>query len=263
VKHAENEDQQVKSTYEIRSVQQAINLRAFRWAYEQEGLSMTAKAVLLTFAVHANERGYTWPGVSHIAATWCIDPTTVRRQIRLLLVRRLICRTKKRVGMTGQGKVYRMPKITYERRAQCTTNNDNDEQSSSELIPKVRSTHAAQSNGSKDQFVSEGYQNHHQDQPAQSHVKWGEFSAWCRSKRDKRGNPGTPTEQGFWKWLKGQKPQWRNKVRQKFDGEEGYELAGNFFTRDEANQRGAKDPKLIEQFRKAVRRNGKIQIIPP
>jgi hypothetical protein len=141
------------------------------------------------------------------------------------------------------------------------TNNDKKERKK-EYQGKAlgNSTPSASSNGKSD-FGFEDYQN--QSMPAQQHVKWPEFAAWCRSKRDKRGNPGTPTEPGFRKWLNGQKPQWRDKVRQKFDGEEGYELAGKFFTRDEANQRGAKDPKLIEQFRKAVRRDNKIEIIPP
>jgi hypothetical protein len=95
-------------------VSQAINLRAVRWAYEQEGLNVTAKAVLLSFALHANERGYSWPSVDRIASTWPLDERTVRRQIEALLVRRLICRTKKRCGFTGQVKVYRLPKITWE-----------------------------------------------------------------------------------------------------------------------------------------------------
>jgi molybdenum-dependent DNA-binding transcriptional regulator ModE len=103
-------------------------------------------------------------------------------------------------------------------------------------------------------FVVEGYQN--QNQPAQDHVKWPEFAHWCRSKG------GTPTETGFWKWLCGQKPQWRNKVRQKPGGEEGYALNGKFFTREQANQRGVKNPELIEKFRKATKRDGKIEIIP-
>ena len=33
---------------------QAINIRALQWAFEQEELSVTAKAVLMTFAIHAN-----------------------------------------------------------------------------------------------------------------------------------------------------------------------------------------------------------------
>jgi hypothetical protein len=185
--------------------QQAINLRAFRWAYEQEGLSVTAKAVLASFAVHANERGYTWPGVDHIATTWGLDERTVRRQIKALLVRHKLRATRKRVGMTGQGKVYRLPKSAYERRAQshplektkggrkagerraqCPQNNGIMNNTSNELITVGNSTPPASSNG-KSGVVFEGHQ--HQDQPARDHVKWPEFAEWCHSKLDKRGKP--------------------------------------------------------------------------
>src|SRR5262245_1913006 len=100
---------------------QWINFRALQWAYDQYDLSVTAKATLLTFAMHANGRGYTWPGVERIASTWGMDRETVRRQIERLLVRRKIYRTKKRCGATGQVKVYRLPKITYESDGQCPT----------------------------------------------------------------------------------------------------------------------------------------------
>jgi hypothetical protein len=103
----------------------------------------------------------------------------------------------------------------------------------------------------KSGFVFEGNQN----QPAKSHVKFPEFAAWCRSEG------GTPSEKGFWSWLSKQKPQWRNKVRQTFDGEEGYELNGKFFTQTEANELVFKEPELSLKFRKAKRRNGKIQIV--
>ncbi len=36
---------------------QSINLRALRWAYDQNDLSVTAKAVLITLAMHADEYG--------------------------------------------------------------------------------------------------------------------------------------------------------------------------------------------------------------
>lgn len=94
---------------------QSINFRAAGWAYEQEGLSVTAKAVLVSFAIHSNQHGYSWPGADRIASTWGMDRETVRRQIRDLLAKRKIFRTKKRRGATGQVKVYRLPKITYER----------------------------------------------------------------------------------------------------------------------------------------------------
>jgi len=85
-------------------------------------------------------------------------------------------------------------------------------------------------------------------------VKWPEFAAWCRSKR------GTPTESGFWKWLRGQKPQWRNKVQQNFDVE-GYKLDGKFLTVDEANQMGRENPELLTKFRKATKRGDKIHVL--
>jgi hypothetical protein len=85
-----------------------------RWAYEQEGLSFAEKAALMSFALHSDRRRYTWPGVDHIASTWQLHRTTVRRAIEALLVRHRLCRTKKRRGETGQVKVYRLPKITYE-----------------------------------------------------------------------------------------------------------------------------------------------------
>lgn len=110
---------------------------------------------------------------------------------------------------------------------------------------------------SKESFLVVNNQN--QNQPAQSHPKFPEFAAWCRSQRDKHGNPGKPTERGFWKWLCGQKPQWRNKVRQDFDAE-GYVLDGKFLTQDEANQRGKENPELITRMRKVVKRDGKIQV---
>src|SRR5947207_8823683 len=98
---------------------QSINLRALQWAYEREDLNVTAKAVLLTLAMHANADGYSWPGVERIALTWGMDRETVRRQIEALLVRRMIYHTKKRRGATGQVKVYRLPKITYGSDGKC------------------------------------------------------------------------------------------------------------------------------------------------
>ena len=88
--------------------------------------------------------------------------------------------------------------------------------------------------------------------PVQNHIKWPEFAAWCR------GQGGKPTEPGFWKWLNGQAPQWRNRVKKDFDDEKGYTLDGEFLTVEEANRRGAKNPELIIRFRNAVRRDGKV-----
>jgi len=257
-----------------------INFRALQWAYDQGGLPVTAKAVLITLAIHANESGYTWPGVERIASAWDMDRETVRRQIEALLVRRKVYRTKQRRGATGQVKVYRLPKITYESGGKCrpfgnhesgdkardkrgirggksTPNNDNDRTTNkyhdgSKALGN--STSLAPANGSPKSVSSffEGHQNQNQSVP--NHVKWPEFAAWCRSKR------GTPTESGFWKWLRGQKPQWRNKVQQNFDVE-GYKLDGKFLTVDEANQMGRENPELLTKFRKATKRGDKIHVL--
>ena len=255
---------------------QAINLRATQWAYDQEGLSATAKAVLMTFAIHANDRGYTWPGVDHIASRWGMDRKTVRRQIEVLLVRRLICRTKKRVGATGQVKVYRLPKVTYESGGKSTRLQNDRSGAKESLKSPIRGCKFPPNNGIMEQtrnhdksiavrssipgassnsesgesFFVGCYQN--QNQPARDHVKFPEFAAWCRSKG------GQPTETGFWKWLRGQKPQWRNRVKQSPE-ERGYTLDGKFFTDEEANQMGRGNSELLTKFRRAVRRGSKIE----
>ena len=205
------------------------------------------------------------------------DRETVRRQIEALLVRRKIYGTKKRCGATGQVKVYRLPKIARGSGGKChsfgknqsggkarnkrgvsggksapnndndiTTNTNHDGIATCNSIPCTLDNRILQSVSS----LSLRYQN----QPAQTHVKYPEFAAWCRSKG------GTPTETGFWKWLGGQKPQWRNKVKKAVD-ETGYELNGKFLTSDEANRLGRENPDCLTKFRKAVRRDGKIEII--
>ena len=70
--------------------------------------------VLMSFALHADERGYSWPGVDHIGSTWRMDRKTVRRGIAQLLASRSVFPTKRRFGATGQVKVYRLPKFTWE-----------------------------------------------------------------------------------------------------------------------------------------------------
>jgi hypothetical protein len=238
---------------------------------------VTAKAVLLTFAIHANERGYTWPGVDYVASTWSMDRKTVRRQIEQLLVRRRIYRTKKRRGSTGQVKVYRLPKVTYESGGKCTRSGTNG--SGAKESPKspprgckfppnngmmeqrtknhdkgraVRnSITGASSNAESGESIFVG-SYHNQNQPAQNHVKWAEFAAWCHSKG------GQPTEAGFWKWLLSQKPQWRHRVKPTSE-ETGYTLGSKFFTRERANQIGSENPDLLTKFRRAVRRGSKIE----
>jgi helix-turn-helix protein len=132
--------------------------------------------------------------------------------------------------------------------SQNNHNNDNSQEQPERGIALGNSTPSSSSNGKPQSgFVFEGYQN----QPVQNHVKWPEFAAWCRSKG------GTPSENGFWKWLLGQKPQWRNRVKQVVE-EPGYVLDGQFLTAEEANRRGVESPALLTRFRKAVKRGGKI-----
>ena len=111
---------------------------------------------------------------------------------------------------------------------------------------------AAKANQPSSSFNSNVYQN--QQSSVQDHVKWREFVAWCRSEG------GAPKETGFWKWLSGQKPQWRNKVGHNFE-EDGIVLDGKFFTREEAHQLARRHPEMIKEFRRAVRRDGQIQIM--
>jgi helix-turn-helix protein len=259
---------------------QSINFRAVQWAYEQHDLNVTAKAVLMTFAMHANERGYSYPGVERIASTWGMDRETVRRQIEALLVRRKIYGTKKRCGATGQVKIYRLPKITYESSGKrhrfqengsggkardkrgisggkSTPNNDNNRTKNKYYDASKalgNSTTLAPANDSPKSVSSffEAHQN--QNQPVQNHVKWPEFAAYCRRKS------GTPTEKGFWTWWRKQKPQWRNKVKKNFD-QEGWELNGQFFTTAQANELGLKNPELLPKFRKATKSGDKIHVI--
>ena len=96
-----------------------INLRALRWWAKQKDLGLTAKAVLMSFAMDADERGYSFPDVGSIASTWSIDRKTVARAIKRLLGKRTLFPTKARRGATGQVKVYRLPKSSYESGAPC------------------------------------------------------------------------------------------------------------------------------------------------
>src|SRR5262249_10256750 len=115
-----------------------------------------------------------------------------------------------------------------------TPNNDNNRTTNKyHDISKAlgNSTTLARAKGNPKSVPSffEGYQN--QNQPVQNHVKWQEFAAYCRRKG------GAPTDKGFRTWWRKQKPQWRNKVKKNFD-QEGWELNGQFFTPEQANQLG-------------------------
>jgi hypothetical protein len=255
---------------------QWINLRAVQWAYEQElaDIGLSARVILITLALHANAAGYTWPGIRFIADKWGMDRETVRRGIRALLDRRVIYLTKKRRGATGQVRVYRLPKITYEsggksrpfesngrgakardkrgiRGGESIPNNDDKEEKKNHI--RASSSFSALTNGESSVFakLSSSFRF---SEPYQNHIKYPEYAEWCR----RRG--GFPTVKGFDTWLGKQKPQWRDKVKA-ISEETGYVLDGRFFTAEEANRRAMFNSDLILEFRRAIRRNGKIQII--
>jgi len=90
-----------------------INLQAVNWAREYDTHPPAERAVLFEFALHADNRGYTWPSAVGIASRWHHDDETITRAIGALLVRRAFSRTNKRRGKTGRLIVYRLPKITW------------------------------------------------------------------------------------------------------------------------------------------------------
>jgi hypothetical protein len=183
-------------------------------------------------------------------------------------------------------KVYRLPKVTYESGGKSTRLQNDGSGAKESLKSPISGGEFPPNNGMMEQtknhdkgravrnsiprassnaesgesFFVGSYQN--QNQPAQNHVKFPEFAAWCRKQRDRRGQPGQPTEPGFWKWLRSQKPQWRNRVKQTPE-ERGYTLNGKFFTDEQANQMGRENSELLIKFRRAVKRGSKIEHVYP
>lgn len=90
---------------------QSVNIRAVQWALYQP-LPGLAKAVLYEYAIHANQRGYSYPSIDRIAFRCRTSRASIRRQIKTLLVRRLLLPTKKCFGDTHQIRAYRLPKVT-------------------------------------------------------------------------------------------------------------------------------------------------------
>ena len=257
-----------------------MSWQALKFALDCEKCkSVCEKIVLIEYANHADDRtGYSWPSLKFIASIWHSHPTRLRRARESIIAKKLLFRTKKRSGPTHQNKVFRMPKCTYERGSQSTplkktkgdtkgvrkgdergsqspTNPDTDNPKpiSTDNTLRVTSTTGVQPNGEVSKSLDEVYQYQKQNRSARDHVKWPEFSQWCYSKR------GAPTEEGFWKWLCGQKPQWRNRRKERFE-EKGYVLDGKFFTEAQANQLGRENPDCLTRFRKAVKRNKRIII---
>ena len=138
------------------------------------------------------------------------------------------------------------------------------------LTAQGNSIPATPKKGSSSDVVVEDHQHHQKQpaaQPARDHIKWPEFVAWCESQKGKRAkdrihvHDGVPTEDGFWKWLLGQKPKWRNKVRPRAEID-GYDLDGKFYEPAAANELLASNPeKYVGRFRKAVKRRDRTVVI--
>ena len=248
-----------------------MSWRALQWAFDCDKTESTAeRVVLVAFANHADDRGYTWPSQKFMASVWHLDRKTVRRAIAALLVRRAIYPTKKHRGNTGRQKVYRMPKITWERGC------ERDSLKQSEIVPKLShnspiigcerdtnpDTDNLEPNISDNKTWGSSLAEDVNKVPAkesksfsgsyQNHIKFREFASWCEKK------DGTPTEAGFWKWMRGQKPQWRNKPQPAPEEENGYVLDGKFYTNEAANRLGMANADLVTKFQRAVKRNGKV-----
>ncbi len=262
-----------------------MSWQALQWALDCDKHKSVAEwAVLIAYADHADKRGYSWPSKRFIASRCRLHHTSVARAIEALIARKLIFRTKKRRGNTGQVEVLRMPKscwesglicdtfkspqsghkASYKRRTSgliCDTNldTDNHEPVSIDNTLGVASTSGAQTASDVSTAVLvEKYQYQNLNRPARDHPKWPEFADWCATQRDRYGNPGKPTEAGFWKWLCGQKPQWRNTPQPAPAEQKGYLLNGKFYTEEQADQLGRADTDLLVKFQPAVKRNGRV-----
>ena len=139
-------------------------------------------------------------------------------------------------------------------------NNEQNHQASDEFKTLCTSIPATPSNAStsgSSNFVKD--EHHHQSRSARQHIKWPEYAAYCGSQKGKpakdgRVHDGIPNPKGFWKWLSGQKPEWRNKQSQI----DGFELDGKFLTPEEANRIAAENPRLLDEGR--FRRARKMQL---
>jgi hypothetical protein len=262
-----------------------VNNLALEWALDQE-LPTGLKAVLVTFAAHSDEQGESWPSVKYIGKKWKMARETVRTLIRTLNADKLLIDTGRRAGDTHQVKIHRLPEMAIEGVAITTPfkgaakgrqsgsqsgsqgvaittpNNDNEqEQEHHQPDASLMGTSVLLGGASHEGppsgpgffgFVVEDH--HHQScHSAREDIKWPEFATWCESQKGKPGkdgrvHDGIPTEKGFWKWLGGQKPEWRDKQSQI----DGYMLDGKkkkFLTHEEANQALLENPKLMDEGR--------------
>ena len=253
---------------------QAFNFRAMQWAWEQE-LPTREKIVLIEFAKHADAKGYTWPSLSHIAFTWSMKRDTVRRCTASLLEKQKLRFTKKRFEETGQVRVYRMPKPTWQsdplrghfkkqasdrkathkwpisdplqRQEQGIMNNEQHQKK----ISDAKNTLGNSLAGLADQVIEAssvffGKNHQHQYDPRQYPEKWQDFCAWCY-----KIDPVNckPTYQGFRTWMAKQTPYWRNHTKAVSE-DFTYTLNGKSYTSSQASRMMLDDSSLFYKFKR-------------
>jgi len=269
-----------------------INVKAVAWAFETDKVhSKEERAVLLSLAAPADERGYTWPGKGNMASTWFMHHETVANVIKALLVRRALFPTKKRRGDTRQVEVYRLPKCarsSYERCLQ-TEPSANDKDS-----PKVRERFGKgifKPTGTKEQGIKNNSEKKAEDDSLLSlgngplAVPIGSFFSSLASPKEERQEPAWFYEiRGMYpgttvdKDLK-QIEEWARKNRKEFNRDlalnalrrnppkkpgqsDGYVYQGKFIGNKKANALAIKDPILLLNAKRAIRHaNGRVEIL--
>jgi hypothetical protein len=269
-RHSNDEKQTRKSAFTLMN-----NIRDY---CEQSG---PKKLFLFELATYSDSDGICYPSNETLAGVTRKSRRTVQRMLKELVAdgdleivapgigrdkKRIIRLTRyatikgdKAVSRKGDKAMTRL-NVTRSLGKRAGTDIDNShEQPSDHVRVRTRGTTRAQAVATPKPESEKRFGKDYQNQPAQNHVKWPEFAAWCRIEGAKRSKGGQPTEKGFWTWLSKQAPQWRNKVRTDFD-EEGYVLDGKFLPAHEANALATKNPDLLTRFQRAVKRDGKIQL---
>lgn len=259
-----------------------MSWQARRWADEQRPRSPMCKYVLLAFAHFANKHGESWPSYDTLREYTLADRKTVWAAIKMLREDGYIVDTGKRAG--NRIRVYKLSTTVVPKTElpvvpvvvppvvpvvvpvlvpktelptlgapipipdPDTLNPISSDNTLGVITPTGKQTNPEVLSDS----LVEKYQ--HQNTPARDHPKWQEFDAYCRSRLNKRGQPGQPTETGFWTWRSKQNPKWRDKVAPKFEGEQGYLLNGKFYTKAEADSLAKQNSDVITQFCAAIRR---------
>jgi len=78
------------------------------WAFAQQIRPATVKFVLVSLADAADQDGVCFPSIKHLCEMTCLDRKTVISALDQLEAEGLLVDTAKRVGRTGQVKVYRL-----------------------------------------------------------------------------------------------------------------------------------------------------------